>query len=140
MTTMGSECESDRESVELHAFTDVDRGPNLRTSAINLPDRGLVRRVLEHECDANIPQGWLVRNLFGLMQDMGLRDVRIDTRIVVFAPDLAAAYFTDTARSAQRAGVIKAAELDRWLTAVEHLRQRSRLFCSIGYYLFVARL
>lgn len=114
--------------------------PDFGTNAINLPDRGLVRRVLDHECDANIPQGWLVRDMLGLMQDVGLRDVQIDTRIVIFTPDLAAAYFTEAARSAQSAGVIDTRELDSWATAIEDLRQRDRLFCSIGYYLFTARV
>lgn len=114
--------------------------PDFGTNAINLPDRRLVRRVLDHECDANIPQGWLVRDMLGLMQDVGLRDVQIDTRIVIFTPDLAAAYFTEAARSAQSAGVIDTRELDSWATAIEDLRQRDRLFCSIGYYLFTARV
>jgi len=99
-----------------------------------------VRRVLDHECDANIPHGWLVRDMRGLMEDIGLRNVEIDTRIVVFTPDLAAAYFTETGRTAQSAGVIDASEFDHWAAAIEDLRQRSRLFCSIGYYLFTARV
>lgn len=114
--------------------------PDFGTNAINLPDRGLVRRVLDHECDANIPLGWLVRDMLGLMQDVGLRDVQIDTRVVIFTPDLAAAYFSETARSAQSAGVIDTGELDDWAAAIEDLRQRDRLFCSIGYYLFTARV
>jgi hypothetical protein len=99
-----------------------------------------VRRVLDHECDTNVPNGWLVRDLRGLMEDVGLRDIEIDTRIVIFTPELAAAYFTETGRTAQRAGVIDQAAFDRWATAIEDLRQRGRLFCSIGYYLFTARV
>ena len=114
--------------------------PDFATNAINLPDRALVRRILDHECDANIPHGWLVRDLLGLMQDIGLRDVEIDTRIVVFTPDLAAAYFTETGRTAQSAGVTDTGEFDHWAAAIEDLRQRGRLFCSIGYYLFTARV
>jgi hypothetical protein len=114
--------------------------PDFGTNAINLPDRALVRRILDHECDANIPHGWLVRDLLGLMQDIGLRDVEIDTRIVVFTPDLAAAYFTETGRTAQSAGVTDTGEFDHWAAAIEDLRQRGRLFCSIGYYLFTARV
>jgi hypothetical protein len=36
--------------------------------------------------------------------------------------------------------VIDRAAFDRWATAIEDLRQRGRLFCSIGYYLFTARV
>jgi hypothetical protein len=74
------------------------------------------------------------------MQDIGLRNVEIDTRIVVFTPDLAAAYFTETGRTAQGAGVIDTGEFAHWAAAIEDLRQRRRLFCSIGYYLFTARV
>jgi len=114
--------------------------PDFGTNAINLADRALVRRVLDHECDANVPHGWLVRDMRGLMEDIGLRDVAIDTRIVIFTPELAAAYFTETGRIAQRAGVIDEVAFDRWAAAIEDLRQRGRLFCSIGYYLFTARV
>ena len=114
--------------------------PDFGTNAINLPDRALVRRILDHECDVNIPHGWLARDMRGLMEDLGLRDVAIDTRIVIFTPDLAAAYFTETGRTAQSAGVIDAGEFDHWKAAIEDLRQRGRLFCSIGYYLFTARV
>jgi hypothetical protein len=110
--------------------------PDFGTNAINLEDRALVRRILDHECDANIPHCWLVRD----MEDIGLRDVEIDTRIVIFTSDLAAAYFTETGSTAQSAGVITADEFAKWAAAIEDLRQRGRLFCSIGYYLFAARV
>ncbi|HSD91920.1 MAG TPA: methyltransferase domain-containing protein [Methyloceanibacter sp.] len=113
--------------------------PDFGTNAINLADRTLVRRVLDHECDANIPHGWLVRDLKGLMEDVGFADIAIDTRTVIFTPELAAAYFTETGKTAQTVGVITDREFARWTAAIEDLRQRGRLFCSIGYYLFSAR-
>ncbi len=114
--------------------------PDFGTNAINVEDRALVRRILDHECDVNIPHGWLVRDLRGLIEDTGLRNVAIDTRIVIFTSELAAAYFTETGTTAQSAGVISASEFDRWATAIENLRQQDRLFCSIGYYLFTAQV
>ena len=75
----------------------------------------------------------------GLMEDVDLRDVEVDTRIVIFTPDLAAAYFIETGRTEQSAGVIDAGAFDYWAAAIEDLRRRGRLFCSIGYYLFSAR-
>ena len=113
--------------------------PDFGTNAINLADRALVRRVLDHECDANIPHGLLVRDLKGLMEDAGFKDITIDTRIVIFTPDLAASYFTETGKTAQTASVITAEEFAQWAAAIEDLR-RGRLFCSIGYYLFAARI
>jgi SAM-dependent methyltransferase len=114
--------------------------PDFGTNAINLPDRALVRRVLEHECDANVPHGLLVRDLRGLMLDTGLHDIEIDTRIVIFTPELAAAYFTETGKTALAAGAIDAGEFERWASGIEDLRKKDRLFASIGYYLFAARV
>ena len=70
----------------------------------------------------------------------GLHDVEIDTRIVIFTPDLAAAYFTETGKTALAAGVIDAGEFERWAAGIEDLRKKDRLFASIGYYLFAARV
>jgi SAM-dependent methyltransferase len=108
--------------------------PDFGTNAIKLADRDLVRRILDHECDANVPPGWLVRDMRGLMEEVSLRDVSINTRIVIFTPELAAAYFTETGRRAQRAGLI-----DQAAAGIEDLQKCGRLFCSIGYYLFTAR-
>jgi hypothetical protein len=38
-----------------------------------------------------------------MMLDIGLRYITIDTRIVIFTPDLAAAYFTETGKTVQSA-------------------------------------
>ena len=78
--------------------------PDFGTNAINLADRDLARRVLDHECDTNIPHGWLVRDLRGLMEDVGLRDIEIETRVVIFTPELAAAYFTETGQDGATRG------------------------------------
>ena len=114
--------------------------PDLGTNAINFPDRDLARRVLDHECDANVPQGWLVRDLASSMRDVGLTNVQIDTRILIFPLGLGASYFTETGASAAKAGVISPAELETWTNGIEDLRQNGRLFCSIGYYLFAAQV
>jgi len=112
--------------------------PDLGTEAINFPDRQLARRILDHEYDVNVPQGLLVRDLSGLMQDIGLRNIRIDTRIVIIPPDLGASYFTQSGVTAEKAEVISTAELEAWTNGIENLRHRGRLFCSVGYYLFAA--
>ena len=112
--------------------------PDFGTNAINVADRALTRAVLDHECDANVPQGWLVRDLQGMLADVGFKQVEIATRIVLFTPELAAGYFTQTGRSALQAGVIDAAGLELWTNAIADLHTRGRLFAAIGYYLFTA--
>ncbi|MGD9508362.1 MAG: methyltransferase domain-containing protein [Geminicoccaceae bacterium] len=112
--------------------------PDFGTNVINVPDRALVRAVLDHECDANVPQGWLVRDLPAMLGDQGFRDVEVATRIVRFTPELAVGYFTQTGRSALQAGVIDAAGLERWTSAIAGLAARGRLSAAIGYYLLTA--
>ena len=112
--------------------------PDFGTNAINVLDRALTRAVLDHECDANIPQGWLVRDLGAMLRDQGFTDTEVATRVVVFTPELAAGYFTQTGRSALQAGVIDAAGLERWSGAIADLLACGRLFAAIGYYLFTA--
>ena len=112
--------------------------PDFGTNVINVPDRALARTVLDHECDANVPQGWLVRDLAAMLGDQGFRDIETATRIVRFTPDLAAGYFTQTGRSALQAGAIDAAGLERWSSTIAELQARGRLFAAIGYYLFTA--
>ena len=80
-----------------------------------------------------------MRDLAGTLEDAGWREVRIATRVVVFTPDLAVGYFTQTGRSARQAGVIDAGELDRWAATIAELHSRGRLFGTIGYFLFTAR-
>lgn len=112
--------------------------PDFGTNVINVPDRALNRAVLDHECDANVPQGWLVRDLSAMLADQGFRDVEVATRIVLFTPELAAGYFTQTGRSALQAGAIDAAGLECWTSMIADLKARGRLFAAIGYYLFTA--
>ena len=112
--------------------------PDFGTNAINVPDRALTRAVLDHECDVNIPQGWLVRDLGAMLRDQGFKDLELATRVVVFSPDLAAGYFAQTGHSALQAGVIDAAGLERWSGTIADLRAQGRLFAAIGYYLFTA--
>lgn len=112
--------------------------PDFGTNVINVPDRALTRAVLDHECDANVPQGRLVRDLAGMLRDQAFGDVETETQIVLFTPELAAGYFSQTGRSALQGGVIDAAGLERWGGAIADLRAKGRLFAAIGYQLFTA--
>jgi SAM-dependent methyltransferase len=112
--------------------------PDFGTNVVNVPERALARAVLDHECDANVPQGWLVRDLAAMLADQGFRDIELATRIVLFTPGLAAGYFTQTGRAALQAGAIDAAGLERWSSTIADLQARGRLFGAIGYYLFTA--
>lgn len=113
--------------------------PDFGTNGVNSTDRSLARRVLQHECDAGVAHGWLVRDLKAMLADLGFAEVRIATRVVIFAPDLAAGYFGRLGTQAQAAGAISEAEAGAWTRDIAQLAAAHRLFGAIGYYLFTAR-
>jgi SAM-dependent methyltransferase len=114
--------------------------PDFDTNTVNVPDRAVTRTVLAHECDTAVVNGLLVRDLRGALLDRGLQNVAVTSRMVVIEPGLAAQYFTGVGRAAERAGVVDARTGARWLSALDDLHRRGRLFAAVGYYLFTARL
>lgn len=113
--------------------------PDFDSNAINVSDRLLTRRVLAHACDSGVVNGWLVRDLARMLRRAGFRDVHIDTRIVLFTPDLAYGYFGQMGRAAREAGVISATEAATWQAELEAHYRADHLFATIGYYLFRAQ-
>jgi len=109
------------------------------TTTINLPDRALVRRAMAHEADTAVVVSWLPGLLYDALSDLGLRDVTVSTRVVIFPQDLAAIYFADVGRNAAKDGAISEAELSAWLSGIADLHKHNRLFGSVGYFLFTAR-
>jgi ubiquinone/menaquinone biosynthesis C-methylase UbiE len=112
--------------------------PDISTTTINLADRALVRRVMGHEADTNVAHGWLPGLLREVLEETGFREIELATRVVVFAPELAASYFVQCGRSAAMAGVISDAELQAWNAGIQELALRKRLFATVGYFLFTA--
>jgi len=113
--------------------------PEFGTTTINLPDRALVRRVMAHEADTAVVVSWLPGQLYYELSDLGLFDVTVSTRAVIFPQDLAAIYFADVGRNATKDGAISQAELSTWLAGIADLHKQGRLFGSVGYFLFTAR-
>lgn len=112
--------------------------PDFGTNTVNLTDRALTRRVLAHECDSGVVNGWLVRELASMLRRAGFRDIHIDTRLVLFTPDLAYSYFGQLGRAALAAGVIDAGEAAKWQSELDANYRANHLFATIGYYLFRA--
>ncbi len=112
--------------------------PDFGTTTVNLPDRPTLRRALAHEADTAVVQSWLPGPLLGILSDLGLSDIRVATRVVIFPQGLGAEYFSDVGRHAATAGAITADELDAWLGGIADLAARQRLFGTVGYFLFTA--
>lgn len=114
--------------------------PDFSTTTINLGDRPMVRRALAHEADTAVLQSWLPGPLLGMLRDLGLAEITIATRVVIFPQGLASEYFADLGRHAAAAGAITAPELDEWLAGIDRLAARQSLFGTVGYFLFTARV
>ena len=113
--------------------------PDFGTTTINLADRSAVRCVLAHEADTAVVHSWLPGQLTGILADVGLHEIAVATRVLIFPQDLAATYFAAIGRSAQRDGALSDEALGTWLAGIADLHQRGRLFGSVGYFLFTAR-
>lgn len=112
--------------------------PDFDTNTVNVDDAHLVRTVLAHEADTAVVNPRLVRDLRGDLGALGLTDVRVDSRMVVFSPDLAAQYFAGIGAAAATAGAIDAGDGRRWTSTIATLHREGRLFGAVGYYLFTA--
>jgi len=113
--------------------------PDFGTTTINLPDRALVRRVIAHEADTAVTQSWLPGPLAEMLADLGLHDIEVATRVVIFPRDLGAEYFSSVGRNAARDAAISDQQLEGWLTGIAALHASRQLFGSVGYFLFTAR-
>lgn len=114
--------------------------PDIGTTTLNLADRAVVRRALAHEADTAVAHSWLPGPLAAILDDAGLADIAVVTRVLVFPQDLAAAYFSAIGESAHRDGVLTADECAAWVAEIAALHQRGRLFGTVGYFLFTARM
>jgi len=113
--------------------------PDFGTTTVNLPDRALVRRALAHEADTAVAQSWLPGPLGAMLDDLGLHDITVTTRVVIFPQDLGAEYFSSVGRNAEKDGAISSDELGVWQTGIDALHAAGRLFGTVGYFLFTAR-
>jgi ubiquinone/menaquinone biosynthesis C-methylase UbiE len=112
--------------------------PDFDTNTVNVPDAHLVRAVLAHEADTAVVDPRLVRDLRADLGALGLTDVEVESRMVIFSPDLAAQYFGGIGEAAATAGVIDVDDGHRWASTIDGLHREGRLFGAIGYYLFTA--
>jgi ubiquinone/menaquinone biosynthesis C-methylase UbiE len=114
--------------------------PDFETQTINLSDRGLVRKVLQFDCDHETRNGWIGRELPKLFKACGLVDIDVETSVVIYDPRSFSPYFLETARSAFQNGVITTDELKAWQGEIHSLLDHAELFCTISYFAVVGHL
>jgi ubiquinone/menaquinone biosynthesis C-methylase UbiE len=102
-------------------------------TVVDAPDPALARRIAEL-LDAAVPSPWVGRQLFGLFQRAGLRDVRVVPHVMCFTGD---AGFTvhqrvnrGTIDRARQAGQISARDVAAWWTAMERAAEAQTFFAA----------
>ena len=113
--------------------------PDFGTTTVNVSDRALVRRVMAHEADTAVKQSWLPGPLFAMLPGLGLRDIAVNTRVLIFPQDLGAEYFSSVGTNAAKDGAISSQECEAWQAEIAALHKAGTLFGIIGYFLFTAR-
>jgi hypothetical protein len=89
-----------------------------------------------HEAEANVVNGWLPGSLASALDALGVADIALATRVVVFPADLGFNYFVQCGRSAADAGIIGADEIAGWIRGLASLQAAGTLFGTVGYFLF----
>jgi ubiquinone/menaquinone biosynthesis C-methylase UbiE len=102
-------------------------------TVVDAPDPALARRIAEL-LDAAVPSPWIGRQLFGLFQRAGLRDVRVVPHVMCFTAE---AGFTvhqrvnrGTIDRARQAGQITAGDVAAWWAAMERAAEAQTFFAA----------
>lgn len=112
--------------------------PDFSTNTINIGNRHLMRRIVDHETAVAVEQSWLPGPLAVALSAIGFNTIEIATRVLIFPQELGATYFKSIGVHAQEAGVISGVELTEWQDDIDRLRDKDQVFATIGYFLFTA--
>ena len=89
----------------------------------------MVRRALAHEADTAVVMSWLPGPLLGILGDLSVADIRVDTRVVIFPQELGAAYFSGVGNHAAAAGALTPDELGGSPLPLPDSRRQRLAFC-----------
>jgi ubiquinone/menaquinone biosynthesis C-methylase UbiE len=111
------------------------------TLTVDSDDRKVTRIVLNAWCD-RFPSGWIGRKIARLLEDAGLRDVRVFPKTLVIR-DLAIAdrlyCFFSTVKRLEDEAVLTSEEAQRWSDELRERDRAGRFFCSYTGFLVCAR-
>ena len=104
---------------------------------VDAPDPALARKIAE-VLDAAVPRPWIGRQLFGLFQRAGLRDVRVTPHALCLPGAAGFAFYQRLNRGtidrARQAGQVTASEVAAWWAALEQAAEADTFFsASLGF-------
>ena len=106
--------------------------------AIDIPDRALARKVIHAACD-QMAQGWIGRQLPGLFQQAGLKNIWIEGRLMPLDYTFFQQAFRGILQHAQTSSVLSEEELTRFWSALDQAEQTQRFFARVGGFIVTAR-
>ena len=102
-------------------------------TVVDTPDPALARRIAEL-LDAAVPSPWIGRQLFGLFQRAGLRDVRVSPHVMCFSGDAGFAVYQRVNRGtidrARQVGQVTASDVAAWWAAMERAAEEQTFFAA----------
>lgn len=118
--------------VARHGARVVVCDPDWELIAIDAGDRATTRKIVNFVCDS-VPDGWMGRQLPGLLKGSGLRDIEIIAETLIM-PDFAVVdqvySLRANAQRAWEAGVISRSEGEAWLADQERRSHEGLFFCA----------
>ncbi|WP_395175131.1 methyltransferase domain-containing protein [Roseibium alexandrii] len=112
--------------------------PDFSTNTINISNRALARRVLDHEIETAVENSFLPGPLVVALGNLGFANIEISSRALIFPQDLAASYFSSLAVNALKSSKITTGENEAWQTELDDLKAHNAIFATISYFLFTA--
>ena len=111
--------------------------PDWGTYAVDLPDRALLRRVLDARADA-FADGWIGRGLYRLFREAGFIDIRVDPFNAVMTDFAAAAKSVDLAHAhviGIARGGVDDREAQRWQELIARASEAPTFFSAITFFM-----
>lgn len=104
---------------------------DLDVTIVEIPDQDLARKVIHAACD-QMTQGWMGRQMPRLFKQAGLRDIRIEGRLMPLDYTFFRLAFHGILQRAQEADALSEEELTRFWHALEQAEQEQLFFARVG--------
>jgi len=107
--------------------------PDLETYVIDSSYRELSRRLLKFWY-GQLQCGWVARHLPAMFKEIGMADINVEPRSMIYDFDLVGPSLYGTMQRAAEAGIATADEVAAWFTDLEQAHDNGSFFCAnMGY-------
>ena len=107
--------------------------PDLETYVIDSSYRELSRRLLKFWY-GQLQCGWVARHLPAMFKEIGMADINVEPRPMIYDFDLVVPSLYGTMQRAAEAGIATADEVAAWFTDLEQAHDNGSFFCAnMGY-------